>query len=118
VLGNVAPDDVYYGRRERTLSRCIALRQKTLARRRRPGNAPHDRYTPDSYGRAIRRACEWAGVPQWHPHQLRHSFATRIRRDFGLEAARLMLGHSSMVVTQVYAEQDRQLAMKIAAKVG
>jgi len=95
-----------------------ALRRQEVARRRRPGKAPRDCHTPDSYGRAIHRACERAGVPEWHPHHLRHTFATRVRRDFGLEAARLMLGHSSMVVTQVYAEQDTQVASQIAAKVG
>jgi len=33
-LGNVAPDDVYFGRRERPLIRRAELEQKTLARRR------------------------------------------------------------------------------------
>jgi len=33
-LGNVTPDDVYCGRRERILNCCVALKQKTLARRR------------------------------------------------------------------------------------
>ena len=34
-LGNVTPDDVYYGRRERILNRRQDLKQKMLARRRR-----------------------------------------------------------------------------------
>lgn len=102
----------------RTTMTPSALRRWELARRRRRRRPPGDRYTMASYRRAIQRACRGAGVPEWHPHQLRHTFATRVRRDFGLEAARLMLGHSSMVVTQVYAEQDLEVASQIAAKVG
>ena len=32
-------------------------------------------------------ACDAAGVPRWHPHRLRHSAATELRKEFGIEAA-------------------------------
>jgi integrase len=57
-------------------------------------------------------------VPHWHPNQLRHTFATAARRQFGLEAAQVALGHAQADVTQVYAERDLTLALKVAAEVG
>ena len=43
-------------------------------------------------------------VERWHPHRLRHSAATRIRREHGLEAARVILGHSSAVTSELEFE--------------
>ena len=90
-----------------------AARQPRANARRRP----KDRYTVSSYRRAIERACERAfGMPDelrtisnsltaeekrrrrtmaaewrraycWHPHQLRHTAATELRRAYGVEAA-------------------------------
>ena len=77
-----------------------------------------ERYTVDAYRRAIRRACEAAKIPIWSPNQLRHTAATDIRREFGLDAAQVILGHASADVTQVYAEADRQLAAGVARKLG
>ena len=57
-------------------------------------------------------------VAQWHPNQLRHTHATAVRRRFGLEAAQVVLGHARADVTQVYAEADVDLAVKVAAAVG
>ncbi|MCH8823483.1 MAG: site-specific integrase [Planctomycetes bacterium] len=85
---------------------------------RHPKRVPGDYYTSTSYRRAIARACKEAEVPNWHPHQLRHNYATRIRRDFGLEAAQVMLGHQRADVTQIYAEVNTTRAIEIAAEVG
>ncbi len=61
----------------------------------------------------------WRRAHRWHPHQLRHNAATELRRKYGLEAARVLLGHSSAAVTDaVYAERDAQLAMRVAAEAG
>lgn len=77
-----------------------------------------DRYTPDSYRRAIDRACDEANVPHWHPHQLRHSAATRIRKEAGIEIARIILGHQSGNMTLLYAEADRTKARDVMLKIG
>ena len=94
---------------------------------RRPDQKPNlrqtsrwvgDCYTIASYRSAIKRACKKAKVPEWSPNRLRHNAATEIRREFGLEAAQLMLGHQKCDTTQVYAEVNREKALQIAAKIG
>ncbi|MHB1767896.1 MAG: site-specific integrase [Phycisphaerae bacterium] len=60
----------------------------------------------------------WRKAHHWHPHQLRHNAATHLRKEFGIEAARLILGHRSVAVTEIYAELDHQKAADIIAKVG
>ena len=87
-------------------------------RRSKPIHTPGDRYTTESYRRAIHRACDKAGVPRWSPNRLRHSTGTEIRKRYGLEAAQVILGHASADVTQVYAERDLQKAVEIMREVG
>jgi integrase len=87
-------------------------------RKARPKKKPGERYTPNSYRHAIQSACDRAGIDRWFPHQLRHLAATQIRRQHGLEAARVVLGHSSAAVTTLYAEMDRDKAAEIMAQVG
>jgi integrase len=84
--------------------------QATRRPRGRPRAPLRDHYDVASYRRAVRRACQKAGVPVWHPNQLRHSRLTEIRRAYGLEASRVCGGHREVSVTQHYAEQDRDLA--------
>jgi len=61
---------------------------------------------------------EWRRAHHWHPHQLRHNYATNVRREFGLEAAQVLLGHTKADVTQIYAERDMTRAATVAAKIG
>jgi integrase len=83
-----------------------------------PRKGPGGRFTADSYQRSIKYACERAKLAPWHPHQLRHAHATEVRRQFGLEAAQVALGHGSADVTQVYAQRDLRLAVNVAAALG
>jgi integrase len=80
-----------------------------------------DKATPATayaYAAAVRRACDRLGVPRWHPSQLRHSYATRVRAALGLEAAQQALGHAKADVTQIYAERDERLASRVARELG
>lgn len=61
---------------------------------------------------------DWQKAHRWHPHQLRHSAATRLRKEYGIEAARVVLGHRSAAVTETYAELDQTKAADVMAKVG
>jgi integrase len=83
-----------------------------------PRTKPGDQYAAGSYRRAVVRACDRAGVGQWHPHQIRPSHATRVREQFGIEGAQVALGHSSADVTCVYAQQSDELALRVALALG
>lgn len=97
-------------------------------RKAAPRKKPGERYTVDSYRRAIAsgstraaREANKEGRPaagSWHPNQLRHNAATRFRREFGLDVARAILGHSTPVTTEIYAELDEAKAAEAMARVG
>ncbi|QEG01609.1 site-specific tyrosine recombinase XerC [Stieleria maiorica] len=103
-------------------------------RKRNPKRAARSHYDDASYRRAIHRACdkafpapegltddqvkEWQRSHRWSPNQLRHSFGTAVRRTEGIEAARILLGHSDAATTTIYAEQDRCKAIEAAMRVG
>lgn len=78
----------------------------------------HQHYPVGSYRQSIRRACKRAGIAVWLPNQLRHSRLTDIRSRYGLEASRVVGGHREVGVTQIYAEQDRNLARQVMAEMG
>ena len=55
---------------------------------------------------------------RWFPNQLRHTFATRVRKAHGLEAVQVALGHRNAKITETYAERDQSLAAKVAEQMG
>lgn len=103
-------------------------------RSKKPRRQPGSRYTKDSYARAIKRACEkafpipddldkngvkeWKALYFWSPNRLRHSAATKIRKEFGLESAQAILGHSNLKTTEIYAERNMELARKVMRDIG
>jgi integrase len=121
---------------QRRQNRASPMTPSQAARRpkRRPKRKPGERYTTNTYRRAIHRACDFVDeaahreapeipaatriFPRWSPNRLRHSAGTEIRRRFGLEAAQVTLGHASAAVTQIYAERDLQKAAEVMAAVG
>jgi integrase len=82
------------------------------------GNRSGNEYSKYGYARAILKACRESQVKPWTPLQLRHAAGTRFRRLFGVERARVLLGHSSAVTTEIYAEKDRQSAAEAMRSVG
>jgi integrase len=102
--------------------------------KRRPKRRPGSCYRRDSYTRAIAKACflafpvpdgldadqakAWRKSHHWHPHQLRHNAATSLRKDFGIDAAQVILGHKTLAITAIYAEKDTAAALEVMRKVG
>lgn len=72
---------------------------------------PNQSIRPQSVAQAITRACKRAGIPPWHPHQLRHAVATIVRDRCSIDAAQALLGHSSIDTTRIYARLDKAKAI-------
>ena len=132
--------------RIKRLERVTPMTPSQLARtpKQNAMRAAGPRYTTMSYARAIAYACDkafphpllskvrgsklsgeqradlkaWRKAHRWSPNRLRHNAATYLRKHFGIEAARVVLGHSSAVVTEIYAEQDLSKAAEIMMRVG
>ena len=122
--------------------------QRARRRKSNPARKPGNHFSTLAYGHAISKACEkafkmppelrrvskqstqakqsalqtaartWREQHCWSPNQLRHTAATRIRSAFGIEMARIILGHSSAVTSEIYAEIDREKAREVMAKLG
>lgn len=80
----------------------------------RPQRKPGTQYTALSYRRAIERAAKRAGVPHWHPYQLRHLAGTIVREAIDAEAAQAFLGHARLNMTEHYAKVSERKAIEAA----
>jgi integrase len=102
----------------RRLDRKTAVQPSQLDRSKAKAAQPGKGFDRQSYSKAIERACKRHGIPHWHPNQLRHTAATKVREQFGLEAAQVILGHSRADVTQVYAERNTAAGRDVMGKIG
>ncbi len=87
-------------------------------KRRHPARPPRDHYNDEGYCQAVERACKRAGVPKWTPGRLRHNAGTKVRAEFGAEAAQLVLGHQNLSTTEIYAEKNQKRYEEIITKIG
>jgi hypothetical protein len=120
------------------------IRQIEAKRRTRGPRKARDAYSVESYRTAVYRACDeanphptldrvavasmtpeqkaeflaWRAEHRWHPNQLRHTTGTKMRREFGIEVSRAVLGHSDSDTTAIYAERDLTAAKEAAARLG
>ena len=84
-------------------------------RKRDPRKQPGERYSTESYRKAIQTACDVAGIDRWSPNQIRKTAGTMVRREHGLEVAQAFLGHSRASTTEMYyAPADVELAKVVA----
>ncbi|MCA9304899.1 MAG: site-specific integrase [Phycisphaerales bacterium] len=136
--------DAFHEQRRETRATPMPPSQASRTRKRTPRKLPGEKYTTRSYAQAVKRACcaafphptlsaisqstlareqrkelaQWNKSHRFSPNQLRHTAATRLRREFDLETARVVLGHGSAAVTEVYAERDLSLAARVMAEAG
>jgi integrase len=110
--------EAYQTERRRGRRTPLTPSHRARTRKAQPRRTAGDRYDTRTYNHAVARACVRAGVPRWHPHQLRHSAATNIRATHGPDAARAVLGHSDARTTEVYAERDREQAARVMRESG
>lgn len=127
-----AVEQIMEARHERRTTPLSCGNRPGTNRKRNPQTKPGDHYTPVTYARAIRRACEqafpfpkqeklkykkltkkqrakmeaemkeWNDLHRWTPNQLRHTRATAIASECDAETARVILGHSSIETTRKF----------------
>ena len=80
--------------------------------------AKHEFYTKDAYNHAISKGCRKAGVPGFGANRLRHTSATMIREEAGLDGAQAWLGHARATTTEGYAKLSLERSIELAQKFG
>jgi len=74
-------------------------------------------YQPDSVSRAFHRAVEAAEIDDLRLHDIRHDFATKLRRrGVGIDVIKELLGHADITTTMRYAHVEQELLREAVAK--
>ncbi len=121
------PEEYLWQPREAQAARYRAMRARRQSTvqpsqvsraRKAPRRTPGLCYQVTSYAHAIATACLKAGLPHWHPHQIRHAAEQRVEKLYGLEGGRKVLGHTSISTTLGYSQRDLDGAAEIAEVLG
>ena len=85
-------------------------------------------YEKRALGRAIdriivrinreRSEADLPALDHWAPNQLRHARATEVREQYGVEVAQVVLGHSRVDTTEIYAKQTEAKAREVGKLIG
>lgn len=86
-------DKIYSGRTESVLPGCSLFTQHKNSA---------SSITPRQVQRIVKLAGELIGIPDLHPHTLRHTFATQLMRLTDMRTVQALLGHRSLQSTQIY----------------
>jgi len=70
-------------------------------------------FSVDVYGGIVDRACIAAGIDRFTPHEVRHGFATRAARRFGVLATAAAVNHASTQTTQHYLHKGYDDAARV-----
>jgi integrase/recombinase XerD len=103
----------------RSLERYLEKGRTTLVSRTDPGtlflNRRGGKLSRMGLWRILRRHAAAARVaPDFHPHMLRHSFATHLLEGGAdLRVIQELLGHASVATTQVYTQVDRGFLIEV-----
>lgn len=112
---------------------CYQERVESARKHRRPNQPSNprktdrtisDHYDTRAYAKAIGNACaanphkKWKEIPVWSPNQLRHNAASELRRQYGIEVTRAVLGHSCLSTSEIYAEVDQAAVMRVMSERG
>lgn len=74
--------------------------------------------TRSTFSNKIKTICEANGITPWVPHQLRHTVATKVADELGIEFSQRLLGHSDSAMTELYARAAEKKAHEAVQRLG
>jgi len=60
----------------------------------------------------------WHKAHHIHPHQLRHTAGTRVRRQSDIDTARVILGQKTLDAAEIHADIDIAKAKEFVGRAG